>query len=445
MDYQENISIPSIWREGLAAVRCIMFCAASAIVISILPGAGDAIADSLSNITTQGSQGANDSAGWSQLGSDATTLGTTFDADSALGNPIAGSFAGSTATSIIAVVCAAAPCSWSGGTSGSTPFTAGDSLIWTSDAGNSGNGPLTLTLTNKVSGAGALIQEDAPGQFTAEIQVFNGATSLGSFSEASDANGDPIYIGVKDNSGTNINKIVFSIVSTTNTAGDVTDFGVDSLQLNSPAAATPTPTNTATRTATHTPTATPTLTPTLTATITPTGGVTPTSTPTRTPTPTPTLTPTTTPTGVATPTLTRTQTATATVTATLTATVTPTSTSSPTVAAALEITPSSGNFGNTKIGKIKIKKLHLKNLAQKGGPSVTIASASVPGANPQIFGFPTSASNTCVPGIVLLPGKHCVLVVGFAPVAPGFQSDTVTIEDNANNAPQHVPLEGTGK
>jgi hypothetical protein len=157
---------------------------------------------------------------------------TSFAASSAQGLAITGSFAGVTPTSLIALECSAPLCSWAGGSGGATPFIAGDSLIWTSDGANSGNGPLTLTLASSVSGAGALIQEDAPGSFEAEIQVFNGSSLLGSFSESSDAAGDPIYIGVKDTSGANINKVVFSIASTANAAGDISDFAIDLVLLN---------------------------------------------------------------------------------------------------------------------------------------------------------------------------------------------------------------------
>ena len=236
------------------------------LIVTVLFVGSSAQADTLTNITNQSAQSANDSVNWSQLGADATELGTGFLATSAFGVSTAGSFAGSTPTSLIATVCPASPCSWSKGTSGPSPFTVGDNLIWTADGENSGNGPVTITLGSNVSGAGALIQEDAPGQFTAEIQVFNGGTLLGSFSENSaaygDANGDPIYIGVVDTSGANINKVVFSISSTTNTAGDVTDFAIDTVLLNNPSPIpTPAPTPIPRPTPTPMPTPTPAPTP----------------------------------------------------------------------------------------------------------------------------------------------------------------------------------------
>lgn len=166
---------------------------------------------------------------WSQLGANATILGASASPTSGLGVSVTLKLAGP--NSVISVVCPSSPCSWADGTSGSAPFTAVDSLIWTSNAGNSGNGPVTLTLGSKVSGGGALIQADGPGKFTAKIQVFNGKKSLGSFTENSDSSGDPLYIGLKDKSGPHISKLVFSL---TKCIGSCNDFAIDALNLNTP-------------------------------------------------------------------------------------------------------------------------------------------------------------------------------------------------------------------
>src|SRR6267142_339131 len=179
-------------------------------------------ADSLVLVTSQASQGANDSVLWSQLGADGTTLGSTAAATSTRGSSVTLSLAGS--SSLVSVACTASPCSWTG-----AGFTAGDSLIWTSDTGNGGNGPLTLNFSRGVSGVGALIQADRPGQFTAQIQALNGATSLVSFTVASNATGDAAYIGVLDQSGANITSIVFSLMTC---AGTCTDFAIDTVNLN---------------------------------------------------------------------------------------------------------------------------------------------------------------------------------------------------------------------
>jgi hypothetical protein len=179
-------------------------------------------ADSLVVVTSQTGQGANDSVQWSQLGSDGTILGSSVVATSTGGSAVTLALAGP--NSVVAVACTASPCSWTG-----AGFTAGDSLIWTSDSGNGGNGPLTLNLASGVSGAGASIQADGPGQFTAQIQAFNGAASLGLFTVTSDANGDAVYIGVLDQSGSNITSVVFSLASCT---GICADFAIDAANLN---------------------------------------------------------------------------------------------------------------------------------------------------------------------------------------------------------------------
>jgi hypothetical protein len=178
--------------------------------------------DSLVVVTNSAAQGANDSVTWAQLGADATTLSSAFVATSAQGMGITVGLTG--VNSLTSVVCPATPCSWTG-----NGFTAGHTLLWTSDAGNGGNGPLTLTFAQGVSGAGAFIQADGPGSFTAQIQAYNGATLLGSFTVASGAQGDATYIGVTDQTGSNITSVTFSLTS----CGVCTDFGVDTVAIAS--------------------------------------------------------------------------------------------------------------------------------------------------------------------------------------------------------------------
>jgi trimeric autotransporter adhesin len=179
--------------------------------------------DSLVLVNSQAAQGANDSLHWSQLGPDGTILAASFTAKSASGLTVTANLAAPNA--VASVVCAATPCSWTG-----TGFTAGDTVIWTSDAANGGSGPLTLILGRGVSGVGALVQADGPGQFTVQIQVFNGSTSLGTFT-TSNAQGDAVYIGVLDQTGPNITSVEFSLTSCT---GTCTDFAVDTASLNVP-------------------------------------------------------------------------------------------------------------------------------------------------------------------------------------------------------------------
>ena len=282
--------------------------------------ASAARAQSLSLVTSQGALNANDNISWTQLGSaNGTLLQSSFNVTSANDNPVSVSLTG--ANSVLAVTCPASSCSWAG-----TGTPSGDTLIWTSNGNNGGNGPITMDFGHPQAAVGAYIQADGPSAFTAQIQAFNSAGgSLGTLTENSDSNGDALFIGVQDHSGPTISTIVFSLI---NAQGPTSDFALDSVFFNGPVLPTPTatitPTATPTRTATATPTAIATPTPTAIATPTATSTATPTAAPTHTVTPTATATKTATATATATTTLTATPTLTATLIATATATVVPT-------------------------------------------------------------------------------------------------------------------------
>jgi len=78
-----------------------------------------------------------------------------------------------------------------------------------------------------------MIQANAPGQFTAQIQAFNGATLLGAFTVLSDANGDATYVGIQDQTGANITKVVFSLTGCGPLdLSSCTDFAIDTVNLN---------------------------------------------------------------------------------------------------------------------------------------------------------------------------------------------------------------------
>jgi hypothetical protein len=230
---------------------------ASIASIAILFATSIARADSLSLVTSAAGLNANDSVQWSQLGGNGLALPATFSANSAA-QTVTVNLNGP--NSLLSIVCASSSCSWVG-----PGFPAGDTLIWTSDGQNGGNGPITLNLGSRVAGVGGLIQADGPSQFTAQIQAYNGATSPGTFTETSDAIGDAIYIGVMDNSGANITSVVLSLTSS---KGATSDFAIDSLNLSGGKSATPTPTIPA-PTATPTPFVNPTGTPIPTQTPTP--------------------------------------------------------------------------------------------------------------------------------------------------------------------------------
>ncbi len=195
-----------------------------------LLAAGVAWSDSLTLVTSRAAQNASDAVQWAQLGGDGTVIGANVNVVSVNGVSIGLALAGP--NSVVSVVCsspATSPCSWTGPSA-----TAGHSLLWTSDAGNGGNGPVTLNFNNPVIGAGVSIQADAPGQFTAQIQAFNQGNLLGSFTETSTAKGLPVYIGVIDQSGANITSVTFNLTTCTDPGGDCVDFALDSVSLNTP-------------------------------------------------------------------------------------------------------------------------------------------------------------------------------------------------------------------
>ena len=191
-----------------------------------------AYAGTLTLETTAADLGPNDTATWGQLGGDATPLPHVFVGTSANSKTIVGSFS----TSVGEVVDVGA--SW-GPASGS--FSDGDSVVWAND-GTNGTGPITFNFPS-VFGAGAAIQADQPGQFTAEIELFAGATSLGTETEDSDAAGDAIFIGALDTTN-EVTKAVFSLTAVT--PGDsygnaLGDFAVDTLNLKEAVSSTPEP------------------------------------------------------------------------------------------------------------------------------------------------------------------------------------------------------------
>ena len=191
----------------------------------LLLAATAAWADSVVQETSQSGLGPDSSISWSQLGGDQTQVAASFSASSNKG--LSATVTLAAANSVVSVVCSEAPplssnCSWNG-----TGFTAGDSLLWAVNAYAGGNGPITLTFASGIIGAGALLQSDVPGQFTASIQAFNGSTSLGTFTQQSDAAGDAVYLGVKDETGANITSIVYSLTACAATCNDFAVDGVD--------------------------------------------------------------------------------------------------------------------------------------------------------------------------------------------------------------------------
>ena len=106
-------------------------------------------------------------------------------------------------------------------------FAPGDHVLWTEGP----NGPITIKFANPVAGAGARIQQDFFGDFTATLQVFDPSNTLiGAFSLAGTSNfnadNSAIFLGVRDTAA-EIGSIVYD------TSPIVPhDFAIDRLSLN---------------------------------------------------------------------------------------------------------------------------------------------------------------------------------------------------------------------
>ena len=113
------------------------------------------------------------------------------------------------------------------------------------------------------------------------------------------------------------------------------------------------------------------------------------------------------------------------------------------VAENLKITPAAGNFGTVKVGKAKVIKLRLRNpSSKKRDLSITLLNASI--TNFPTFSFDNGKS-TCLIEETLNPNGSCVLAMIFSPTTTGLHTDTLTIDDDADNNPQLIKLKGTGK
>jgi hypothetical protein len=150
-----------------------------------------------------------DSAVWSQLGANGSTINNPFSFTTTNGVAGTGSYA-INGTGEVLVQSAG----WSGN------FTPGEYLNW-----NTGNGAITLNFSQGFGQVGAQIETDAFGPFTAQICDVNACfTEDGTSSDFGD--GSAIYLGIS--SGTPINSVTFSILS----GGNVNDFAINQVTLN---------------------------------------------------------------------------------------------------------------------------------------------------------------------------------------------------------------------
>ncbi len=170
-------------------------------------------------VTSEIALGANDAVNWSQLGSDGTVFGPNFSANSTNAVTVSGSLAGNNGC---VTVVDGSTCGWTAGPG----FATGDTVLWAEDDQGNGSGPLSLSFSS-VLGAGLWLQANAASSFTAQIDVLFGQGGSASFTEASDANGNGLFIGVLD-SVADITSITVTLQGCT---GASCDFAVNSLLL----------------------------------------------------------------------------------------------------------------------------------------------------------------------------------------------------------------------
>jgi len=397
--------------------------------------------DTLVGITSQAGQQSNDSVHWSQLGPDGTILASSISASSV--NKVAVNVALTGPNSVVSAVCATSPsCSWAG-----VGFAAGDRVLWTSNAGAGGNGPVTLSFGTNVSGAGALIQADEPGQFKTQIQAFNGATLLGSFTVTSNANGDAVYVGILDQTGPNITSVTFSLTACG--SGDVncvlSDFAVDTVFLtvtSSAPAVMLSPTSQSFGTVavgTTSAVKTVTLKNTGTASLSITAmGITGTNA------------------GDYAQTHTCGASLAAGASCTFSVTFKPTATGARSAALSVtdnasgspqtvplsgvgttaKVAPASLSFGAVATGVTSAAKT--VTLTNIGTTALTITAMAITGTNAGDF----AQTHTC--GASLAAGASCTFSVTFKPTVTGARSAALSVTDNASGSPQTVPLSGVG-
>ncbi len=111
----------------------------------------------------------------------------------------------------------------------------------------------------------------------------------------------------------------------------------------------------------------------------------------------------------------------------------------PPVPVPLKVSPSIVRFGVVRLGSVsKPKKITLRNPNKQGIP-ITLQQLQTT----KDFRFPSTGATTC---LQTLPAKgKCFVFVLFAPSGVGPDFGTLTIPDNAKNAPQTIRLKGRGK
>ena len=105
------------------------------------------------------------------------------------------------------------------------------------------------------------------------------------------------------------------------------------------------------------------------------------------------------------------------------------------LAPAVSLSPASLTFASLVVGETSAAKP--VTVTNTGSATLDISSISTSGAFAQ-------AASTKPCGSTLAVGKNCKIEVTFTPTQAGSNTGTLTINDNAANSPQTLPLSGTG-
>ncbi|HSR10229.1 MAG TPA: C1 family peptidase [Thermodesulfobacteriota bacterium] len=102
---------------------------------------------------------------------------------------------------------------------------------------------------------------------------------------------------------------------------------------------------------------------------------------------------------------------------------------------AIQVTPSSVNFGNVRVGVMATKTVTISN---PGSSNLPITGLQLSTSYSNTFGGYTSGCST------LTPGKSCTVTLQFVPRSAGTKSATLIIYSNAPTGTVRIPISGTG-
>jgi hypothetical protein len=106
------------------------------------------------------------------------------------------------------------------------------------------------------------------------------------------------------------------------------------------------------------------------------------------------------------------------------------------VASAVNLAPTSLNFGKIPVGTTSAPKS--VTLSNTGTGILLISSVALTGPNPADY----AQTNNC--GGSVAPGASCTITITLTPAATGNRNATLAITDNAPKSPQNVSLTGSG-